>query len=99
MPEENRTALANYRLERAAGELASTRANLDAGRYAESLSDSYYAIFHSIRATLALEEKDFKKHSGVISYFQVRYIKTGEFPKEISEFYPRGFPIEDKSGL
>ena len=38
MPEENRTALANYRLERAAGELASSRDNLDAGRYAESLS-------------------------------------------------------------
>jgi uncharacterized protein (UPF0332 family) len=66
MPEENRTALANYRLERAAGELASARANLDADRYAESLSDSYYAIFHSIRAALALEGKDFKKHSGVI---------------------------------
>jgi uncharacterized protein (UPF0332 family) len=89
MPEGNRTALADYRLERASGELASSRDNLNAGRYSESLSDSYYAIFHAIRAALALEAKDFKKHSGVISYFQAQYIKTGVFPKEIS-FYIQG---------
>jgi uncharacterized protein (UPF0332 family) len=97
MPEENRAALANYRLERAAGELASSRDNLDAGRYAESLSDSYYAIFHSVRAVLALEGKDFKKHSGVISYFQVQYIKTGEFPREISDFIQGAFRLRTKA--
>ena len=86
MPDENKAALANYRLDRAFSELASSRDNLSAGRYAESLSNSYYSIFHSIRTVLALEGKDFKKHSGVISYFQVHYIKTGTFSKEISDF-------------
>ncbi len=28
---------------------------------------SYYGIFHAIRAVLALDGKDFAKHSGVIS--------------------------------
>jgi uncharacterized protein (UPF0332 family) len=97
MPEENRAALANYRLERAVSELASSRDNLDAGRYAESLSDSYYAIFHSVRAVLALEGKDFKKHSGVISYFQVQYIKTGEFHKEISDFIQGAFRLRTRA--
>jgi uncharacterized protein (UPF0332 family) len=97
MPEESRTALSNYRLERASGELASARDNLNAGRYAESLSDSYYAIFHSVRAALALEGKDLKKHSGVISYFQVQYIKTGEFPKEISNFIQGAFRLRTRA--
>ena len=97
MLDENKASLANYRLDRASNELASSRDNLSAGRYAESLSNSYYAIFHSIRAVLALENKDFSKHSGVISYFQVRYIKTGMFPKEISNFIQGAFRLRTKA--
>ena len=97
MLDENKAAIANYRLCRAFSELASSRDNLSAGRYAESLSNSYYAIFHSIRAVLALEDKDFKKHSGVISYFQVQYIKTGVFSKEISNFIQGAFRLRTKA--
>ena len=97
MPDDYNAALANYRLDRASSELASSRDNLSAGRYAESLSNSYYAIFHSVRAVLALEGKDFKKHSGVISYFQVQYIKTGLFSKEISNFIQGAFRLRTKA--
>ena len=97
MADENREALANYRLDKMSNELASARDNLSAERYAESLSNSYYAIFHSIRAVLALESKDFKKHSGVISYFQVQYIKTGTFSKEISNFIQGAFRLRTKA--
>ena len=97
MPDENKAALANYRLDRTSSELASSRDNLSAGRYAESLSNSYYAIFNSIRAVLALENKDFKKHSGIISYFQVQYIKTGVFSKGISNFIQKAFNLRTKA--
>ena len=97
MPDENQAALVKYRLDRASNELASSRDNLSAGRYAESLSNSYYAIFHSIRSVLALECKDFRKHSGVISYFQVHYIKTGIFSKELSEFIQGAFRLRTKA--
>ena len=97
MPDENKTALANYRMSRASSELASSQDNLSADRYAESLSNSYYAIFHSIRAVLALEGKDFRKHSGVISYFQVHYIKTGVFSKETSNFIQDAFRLRTKA--
>jgi len=97
MADDNKEALAKYRLDRASNELASSRDNLSAERYAESLSNSYYAIFHSIRAVLALESKDFKKHSGVISYFQVQYIKTGVFSKEISNFIQGAFRLRTKA--
>ena len=97
MLDDNKMALANYRLNRASTEIASSLDNLSAERYAESLSNSYYAIFHSIRAVLALEGKDFKKHSGVISYFQVSYIKAGIFSKEISSFIQGAFRLRTKA--
>ncbi len=34
---------------------------------------------------LALEKKDFKKHSAVISYFIANYIKTNLFEPELGE--------------
>ena len=97
MLDENKVALANYRFDRVSSELASSRDNLSAGRYAESLSNSYYAIFHFIRSVLALECKDFKKHSGVISYFQVHYIKTGIFSKELSDFIQGAIRLRTKA--
>ena len=41
---------------------------------------SYYAIFHAMRAVLALDGIDMKRHSGVMSEFRRLYIKTGILP-------------------
>lgn len=42
---------------------------------------AYYSIFHSMRAVLALERVDFKRHKDVQSYFNKNYIKTEIFPR------------------
>lgn len=42
-------------------------------------------MFHGMRSVLALEGKDFAKHSGVISYFRKEYVKTGIFSKDLSD--------------
>jgi len=34
---------------------------------------AYYCVFHAMRAVIALDEQDFKKLSGVISYFREHY--------------------------
>ncbi|MEI7725987.1 MAG: HEPN domain-containing protein [Bacteroidota bacterium] len=47
--------------------------------YDQTLNRAYYAIFHAMRAVLALDLFDSKKHSGVIAEFNKRYIKTGIF--------------------
>lgn len=54
----------------------------DCGSYKSGNNRAYYAIFSSMRAILALDGVDFKKHSGVIQYFLREYIKTGIFTKE-----------------
>ena len=53
-------------------------------RYRSAANRAYYAIFHAMRAVLALDGVDMKLHSGIISEFRKRYIKTGIFDASLS---------------
>lgn len=83
--------LAKYRLQNAKEKIESAKILLDAGKYKDSISRSYYAIFTAIRAVLALDQVDFSKHSGVITYFQKNYIKTEIFDKKYSKYLQSAF--------
>ncbi len=64
----------------------------DNGRYKAANNRSYYAIFHALKAVLALDAFDSKRHSGIISEFQRRYIKDEVFPTAVfrrSKLSPR----------
>ena len=76
---------AGYRLKRAAEDLESAQLLFDHQNYRGANNRAYYAIFHALRAVLVLDNYDSKKHSGIISEFRRRYIKTGIFPVELSE--------------
>ncbi|WP_066456625.1 HEPN domain-containing protein [Anaerotruncus rubiinfantis] len=97
MPDNTKKSLSQYRLGKAEECYLSAKELLAGGHFSDSANRSYYAIFHAIRAILALEGADFKKHSGVISYFQQRYIKTGVFDKELSVIVKRAFRIRQDS--
>lgn len=84
MSENKRLHLSRYRLEKAKEDLRAAEELYKIGLYKQSMNRSYYAIFHAIRALLALDEVDFKKHAGVIGYFQQHYVKPGIFAKEYS---------------
>ena len=58
---------------------------------------SYYAIFHAMRAVLALNNIDSKRHSGIISSFQRLYIKKGIFDKDYSKIITDSFKIRSDS--
>jgi uncharacterized protein (UPF0332 family) len=90
---DRKMLLSEYRIEKAQSELASAQVNLRDERFAQSLSDSYYAIFHSLRAVLALDGKDYKKHSAIISFFLKDYIKSGLFPQEMSAMIQSAFQM------
>ena len=53
----------------------------------QALNRAYYAIFHSAKALLALDNFETNKHSGVIAYFNEHYVKTGIFDKELSKIF------------
>ena len=44
---------------------------------------AYYSIFHSIKAVLALEPIDFKRHKDVVGYFNKNYVKAEIFPRRL----------------
>jgi len=50
--------------------------------YRDCLSKAYYSLFQAARAALATLGLDLQKHSGVISAFNINFVKTGIFPKE-----------------
>ena len=54
------------------------------GDYKTVANRSYYAVFSAMRAVLALDGFDSKKHSGIIAEFRKNYLKTGLLPKGLS---------------
>ena len=67
--------LSKYRLDTAKGDLKAARLLFDATEFRSSVNRSYYAIFHALRAVLALDGFDSSKHSGIISYFNLTTLK------------------------
>lgn len=82
--EEEKTSIefAKYRLEKAKEALISAKLLYDNNDLIGTNNRAYYSIFYAIRAVLALERVDFKKHKDVISYFNKNYVKTEIFPRK-----------------
>ncbi|MCR5575411.1 MAG: HEPN domain-containing protein [Oscillospiraceae bacterium] len=97
MPDAGEIALSKYRLERAGEMLKTARRDLDAKDYASANNRAYYCIFHAMRAVLALTGEDYKKHSGVISRFSERYLKTKLLSRELSKIIFMASIIRNRS--
>ena len=76
--------LSLYRLGKAKEALKDAKKTLELEMFGTAANRSYYAIFSAMRAVLALDGFDSKKHSGVIAEFRRRYIKTNILPRDIS---------------
>ena len=63
----------------------------------QRINRSYYAVFHAMRAVLTFDEIDMKRHSGVISEFRRRYIKTEIFETRMSEIISVLFDVRTDS--
>ena len=93
MQAEERKALSVRRMEQAAQCVESAKILLAAGDMKGAANRSYYGIFHAIRAVIALDGKDFAKHSGVINYFRQSYIKTGILDVSLSDMITDAFQV------
>ncbi len=74
--------LASYRIKSARDRLVVAEELFKNRHYSDAASKAYYAIFQAAKAALATLELDSRKHSGVISMFNINFIKTGILPKE-----------------
>lgn len=77
--------LAIYRLEQSKENLEEAEALFNINKFKGANNRAYYAIFHAIKAILAIEQVDFKKHSSVIAYFNKTYISTNIFSRELGK--------------
>ncbi|MDO4608947.1 MAG: HEPN domain-containing protein [Clostridia bacterium] len=89
--------LSNARLENAKECLSAAKNLFELGNFKSAANRSYYAIFHAMRAVLAFDEIDMKHHSGIISEFRKRYIKTNIFDTFLSDIISALFEIRTDS--
>lgn len=84
MDNETIESFAKYRLKKAKETLETARMIFNDGKdFTSANNRAYYAIFYAIRAVLAIEEIDFKRHKDVLAYFNKEYVNKEKFPKKI----------------
>ena len=89
--------LAMYRIEKSKNDFEASKIMLVNKLYSQSLNRSYYSIFHAVRAILAFDQFDSKKHSGIIAYFNQNFIVTNKFEKQFAKIIMGAEKIRNKS--
>lgn len=97
MPETSRFDLSRYRLQTANDMLVTGRRDWAAQDYASANNRAYYCIFHAMRAVLALDGEDYKKHSAVIARFALNYLKTDILPRDYGKLISNASLIRNRS--
>ena len=97
MPNITKVDLSRYRFQKAEEMLASAKRDMEARDYASANNRAYYAIFHAMRAVLALDGEDFRKHSAVIARFTLNYLKPEILPREYSKLISNASLIRNRS--
>lgn len=87
----------SYRLDRAKQEYNVAKLLYSANEFLAANNRAYNSIFYAIKAVLAIEKKDFKRHKDVIAYFNKEYISTEIFPKKIGRKIAQAKAIREDS--
>ena len=74
---EKKVDLCIYRMRSAIETLGVSALCLESQHYKDSINRSYYAAFYAVKAVLALEEVDFKRHKDAVA--------SDIFPREIGK--------------
>ena len=77
--------LVKWRMEKAQNTYQEGLLLLEENMLDGAINRFYYATFHGMRAVLATKGYDAPKHSGVISLFNLHFVKPGYFSKQASK--------------
>lgn len=88
--------LAQYRLKKAQDTLQDAKVLFGLGRLTSAMNRTYYSIFYAARALNATKGFDSSKHSGVISFFNREFVKTGIVEKEYGAILTDSFKTRRK---
>lgn len=79
---EKQKDLCVYRVNQAEETVQSAKLCKENHFYKDAINRAYYAAFYAIKAVLAVEGVDFKRHKDVVAYFNQHYVATEVFSKE-----------------
>lgn len=95
---EKKRELALYRLKQANEAVDEAQYLLDGGKSARAvINRAYYAMFYAVMALLVFEEFSSSKHSGVLAFFNQRFIKEGRLPKEMGQAVNVAFELRQRA--
>ncbi len=77
--------LSHYRMSQAEETLQSAKLCLENHFFKDAVNRSYYAAFYGIKAVLALENVDFKRHKDVVAYFNQHFVASGLFENTVGK--------------
>lgn len=97
MPDRYKIDLSRYRLEKSENMLMAARRDFGEGDFASANNRAYYCVFHAMRAVLALDGVDYKKHSAVIARFTQDYLKTERLSREYGKLISNASLIRNRS--
>lgn len=96
--DEKRRALALYRLSQADEALDEAKYLLEGQKSPRVIINRvYYSMFYAVLALLVFEEFASSKHSGVLAYFNQRYIKSGRISKDIGRSINLAFELRQQA--
>jgi uncharacterized protein (UPF0332 family) len=92
--DDKKRELALNRIKQAEESLEEAEYLLDGAKSPRSvINRAYYAMFYAVLALLIFEKFSSSKHSGVLSYFNSHFIKTGKFSKELGRAVNKAFDM------
>jgi uncharacterized protein (UPF0332 family) len=95
--DERRWDLSKYRMEQARESLNASKLMMENDMIKDAINRSYYAAFYALKAVLAIEGKDFKRHKDVVAYFNQMYVAKGIFSRELGRMIAKLQQLREKS--
>jgi len=94
---ESQIELARYRLKQAEESIDEAAFLLQGKKSPRSvINRAYYAMFYAVLALLIFEPYASSKHSGVLGYFNRRFVKPGIFPEEMGRGINKAFDLRQR---
>jgi uncharacterized protein (UPF0332 family) len=96
--EENLRHLALYRLRQAEESVDEARYLFEGIKSPRSVVNrAYYAMFYAVLGLLIFEPYSSSKHSGILSYFNRKFIKTEKISKDLGRAVNRAFDLRQRT--
>jgi hypothetical protein len=95
--DEKRKTLAEYRLRQAKESLEEARYLFSGEKSLRSVANRiYYGMFYAVLALMIYESYTSSKHSGVLAYFNKRFVKGGIFSESLGRVLNKAFELRQR---